>query len=149
MAEQTDAEPTPEPDSAVNEFINIMGPGPVIIEETPTDRERTEELLGVDPLPEITPIIDYMFTERSREGRHTRKLTMYTVGVLIGIVLLLGVLVMLCIPLLVFVTRKKTKKVPYDRASLAEKDPALLLKQTGFENPIYKFYSETGSKEAN
>ena len=152
MPEQSEEEPTPEPDTAVDEFIDIMGPGPVIIEEIPTNTESPDVAMVVDPVPEDTPIIDdyfILFTDKPSKGKHSRKLA-YAIGALIGVMLLFGTLfVLLCIPLLVLVTRNKAKKVPYDKASLAEKDPALLLRQTGFENPIYKFYSETSSKEHN
>ena len=145
------------PDAA-DGFVNILGPGPVIIEEIPTDPEEgTEDRIEKIPLPPSSPLIedideliDSQFTAKPREGKHSRKLPIYAIGALVGVMLLLSALLLsLCIPLLVLVSRRKGKKVPYDKASLAEKDPALLLKQTGFENPIYKFYAETSSKEDN
>ncbi|KAI6655567.1 hypothetical protein LOD99_2066 [Oopsacas minuta] len=157
-------EPTTE--SPIDEFIDNLGPGPVQFQDVTTESSEVEEVFTNIPTEEVIYIIDdydfptetphfvinddRLFESEEEEGEHHGKLSKYLIGVSIGVLALLGVLMMsLCIPLAVVMNRNKGKKVPYDKASLAEKDPAILLKQTGFENPIYKFYVENSKGTIN
>ena len=129
------------------------------VEDVPTEDSNVEDVptepdvVEVDnPQDIITDEISQMYITHDlffepEAGEHRRPLK-YLIGILVGVVLLIVILMTsLCILICVLKKRRTVKKVPYSTASLSDKDPALILKQTGFENPIYKFYVENSKRE--
>ena len=109
-----------------------------------TDADYPQDIV-TDELSQIYITDDLLIEPDTREHRRPLK---YLIGILVAVVLLIVILMTsLCVLIAVLIKKRTIKKVPYSTASLSDKDPALLLKQTGFENPIYKFYVENSKRE--
>ena len=149
--------PTKDNFDSIEDFNDHLGPGPVIpdhdifVDGDEKEQDKEKEKGGDGYLGVYGEIIyeepDY---KQPSDAKHQGHIQNYAIGIVLFILVMVCILTLaVCIPIVVIMSKKKNKKVPYDKASLSESDLAVQLKQTGFENPIYKFYSENSCKEDN